>query len=72
MKTLKYIFGLLLISFLITSCDERDFDKPPIVEPEYTGAAANMTISQLKTRFASSSNAVELINDSVAPRRQAS
>ncbi|MFV0469310.1 MAG: DUF5689 domain-containing protein [Dysgonomonas sp.] len=67
MKKLKYIFGLLLISFLITSFDDRDFDKPPIVEPVYTGAAANMTIRQLKTRFASSSIAVDFINDSVAP-----
>ena len=51
MKTLKYFLFLFLISLVVVSCDERDYDMPPISVPKYDGPPANITIKELKERF---------------------
>lgn len=51
MKTLLKIFSLLLITSLMASC-EKDFDRPPLNEPIYTGPAANITVAKLKELYA--------------------
>ena len=51
MNTLKNLFYLIIVSLSIFSCI-REFDGPPIAKPEYNGSA-NMTIAQLKQKYAS-------------------
>jgi hypothetical protein len=51
MKTLLKIFSLLLITSLMVSCD-KDFERPPLNEPTYTGPDANITIAKLKEMYA--------------------
>ena len=50
MKTLRYFFYLLMVSLLVVSCDERDFDTPPMTGPVYNGPGANITIKELKAK----------------------
>ena len=50
MNTLKNLFYLILITISVSSC-LRDYDAPPIAKPEYNGNA-NLTIAQLKQRYA--------------------
>lgn len=55
MKTIR-IFTLLFLSLALvfTACDERDYDVPPFVVPEYEGEA-NITIKELKEKYAGQS-----------------
>ena len=50
MNTIKNLFYLAIITLSISSC-LRDYDAPPIAKPEYNGSA-NMTIAQLRQRYA--------------------
>lgn len=50
MKALKYILQIVLLSLIVSSCS-KDYEEPPLNEPKYTGAPANMTIAQLKTLY---------------------
>lgn len=52
MNTLRKIVYLILISLAIVSCT-RDYDAPPLSEPQYDGKA-NITIANLKKQFPSS------------------
>ncbi|MDD4800547.1 MAG: DUF5689 domain-containing protein [Proteiniphilum sp.] len=54
MKFCSFLLGIILASFLL-SCD-RDFEAPPLTEPVYTGADANITIARLKQLYATVSN----------------
>ena len=55
MKLLRNISLPLIASLALFAC-ERDYDAPLLTEPEYTGPAANITISELRTQtFLSSS-----------------
>lgn len=50
---MKLLYKLLSLSFLlltIVACD-KDYDMPPLNEPKYEGAAANITIAQLKEKY---------------------
>jgi len=51
MKTLRNLLLLLTATLFIASCDEREFDMPPINAPKYDGEA-NTTIQELKNRYA--------------------
>lgn len=51
MKIAHYLFGFVLATAVLLSCD-RDFEAPPLTEPVYTGDGANMTIAKLKTLYA--------------------
>ena len=66
MKLTNIFFGIiggLVASF--TSCD-IDYDAPPLAVPTYTGAAANMTIAQLKTKYATATQEKpDTITDSI-------
>ena len=48
MKLLRNISLPLIASLALFAC-ERDYDAPLLTEPEYTGPAANITISELRT-----------------------
>lgn len=54
---------LLLAFFALTSC-ERDYDAPPLSEPQYNGPAANTTIAQLRTMGASATEDTPYIVES--------
>ena len=51
MKTLQRILYLFLLTLAIVAC-ERDYDMPPLNEPKYEGADANITIAALKKDYA--------------------
>lgn len=51
MNTLTKLVYLAVASLTVASC-VKDFDAPPIAKPEYNGEA-NITIAQLKQRYAS-------------------
>ena len=53
--TQKISSSLVLAAAVLTGC-ERDYDAPPLDEPVYTGAPANITIADLK---ANSKNATQ-------------
>lgn len=53
MKTIKYLFLALLATLSFASCDQNDFDVPPIEKPVYDGPQANITIQALKEKYAS-------------------
>ncbi len=50
MKTYSYIIGVILLAITAWSC-EREFEAPPLFEPEYTGPEANITIAKLKSLY---------------------
>lgn len=50
MKLLRNISLPLIASLALFAC-ERDYDAPLLTEPEYTGPAANITISELRTEM---------------------
>lgn len=50
MKTINKIITLLIFSIIFFSCS-RDFDAPPLLEPQYEGEP-NITIAELKERYA--------------------
>ncbi|MFR9166963.1 MAG: DUF5689 domain-containing protein [Dysgonomonas sp.] len=52
MKTFKYFLYLCMISLLISSCDERDYDAPPVTIPDYPAEKGNVTIKQLYEKYA--------------------
>ncbi|MFD2966333.1 DUF5689 domain-containing protein [Sphingobacterium bambusae] len=51
MNTLKYLFVALCLVLFNTSC-EREYMAPPLNEPRYTGNLDNISILQLKQRYA--------------------
>lgn len=64
MKTINKLFlFILLASLSLVSCNQNDFDTPPIEVPHYTGAPANMTIKELKAAHATAiaGNTADLI-----------
>lgn len=56
----KFSLLLLSASFAFTAC-ERDYDAPPLSEPEYTGPAANTTIAELRELGASATQDVPFV-----------
>lgn len=56
----KFSLLLLSASFAFTAC-ERDYDAPPLSEPEYTGSAANTTIAELRELGASATQDVPFV-----------
>lgn len=42
--------GIILAAAVLTSC-QKEYDAPPLTEPEYTGTAANITIDKLKSLY---------------------
>lgn len=59
MNTLTRFFYLILASLTVASC-VKDFDAPPIAKPEYKGEA-NITIAQLKQRYADATSSNPLL-----------
>lgn len=60
MKLLRNISLSLIASLALFAC-ERDYDAPLLTEPEYTGPAANITISELRTQNAAATTDVPII-----------
>lgn len=60
MKLLRNISLPLIASLALFAC-ERDYDAPLLTEPEYTGLAANITISELRTQNAAATTDVPII-----------
>lgn len=60
MKHLRNISLPLIASLALFAC-ERDYDAPLLTEPEYTGPAANITISELRTQNAAATQDVPII-----------
>lgn len=56
MKMTQKIFSFLVLAAAVLTGCERDYDAPPLDEPVYTGAPANITIADLK---ANSKNATQ-------------
>lgn len=56
----KFSLLLLASSFAFTAC-ERDYDAPPLAEPEYTGPAANLTIAELREQCAAATEDAPII-----------
>lgn len=51
MKILQKVFCLFIASLALASCD-REYTAPPLGEPTYEGAPANITIVALKEKYA--------------------
>lgn len=60
MKLLRNISLPFIASLALFAC-ERDYDAPLLTEPEYTGPAANITISELRTENAAATTDVPII-----------
>lgn len=60
MKLLRNISLPLIASLALFAC-ERDYDAPLLTEPEYTGPAANITISELRTQNAAATEDAPII-----------
>lgn len=60
MKLLRNISLPLIASLALFAC-ERDYDAPLLTEPEYTGPAANITISELRTENAAATDKAPII-----------
>lgn len=60
MKLLRNISLPLIASLALFAC-ERDYDAPLLTEPEYTGPAANITISELRTQNAAATDKAPII-----------
>lgn len=60
MKLLRNISLPLIASLALFAC-ERDYDAPLLTEPEYTGPAANITISELRTENAAATDKASII-----------
>lgn len=60
MKLLRNISLPLIASLALFAC-ERDYDAPLLTEPEYTGPAANITISELRTENAAAADKAPII-----------
>ena len=60
MKLLRNISLPLIASLALFAC-ERDYDAPLLTEPEYTGPAANITISELRTENAAATENTPII-----------
>ena len=60
MKLLRNISLPLIASLALFAC-ERDYDAPLLTEPEYTGPAANITISELRTQNTAATQDVPII-----------
>lgn len=52
MKIYHHLLGFVLLFGLLVSC-EREYNAPPLTEPEYTGTNANITIAKLKSIYKS-------------------
>lgn len=51
MKLYRYLLSIVLLSGLFVSCS-KEYDRPPLTEPEYTEAQPNITIAKLKSLYA--------------------
>lgn len=60
MKLLRNISLPLIASLALFAC-ERDYDAPLLTEPSYTGPAANITISELRTQNAAATEDAPII-----------
>lgn len=60
MKLFRNISLPLIASLALFAC-ERDYDAPLLTEPEYTGPAANITISELRTQNAAATENAPII-----------
>ena len=50
MKRINQIFCLLMLVLGLAAC-EKEYDRPPLTEPEYTGEEANITIAEFREQF---------------------
>ena len=50
MKTYKFLFLSVLMLGLLFSCT-KEYERPPLTEPLYEGAEANITIKKLKEQY---------------------
>lgn len=55
MKTFNSIFRLLILMLTLSAC-VKEYDAPPLNTPVYEGAQANITISELKQKFAAATD----------------
>lgn len=62
MNTLKYLFVAFCLLLLNVSC-EREYTAPPLSEPKYEGNLDNISILQLKQRYASITTPVLIEDD---------
>lgn len=65
MKTIKYLFQLVILSLVVgmtTSC-ARDFDEPPLTEPKYTPTGTAISIEGLKEMYKTVSDPVIIKTD---------
>lgn len=62
MNRFKYLIGLVMLVVAFGSC-EREYDAPPLTEPQYKGADANMTIAQLKAQYTNITDPVAINSD---------
>lgn len=62
MKTIKYLFFAVCLVLLNVSC-EREYMAPPLSEPTYEGPSENISIQQLKARYASITDPVMVEDD---------
>ncbi|MFZ4860940.1 DUF5689 domain-containing protein [Sphingobacterium sp. Mn56C] len=60
----SFILSLLCLGLLIfnSSCD-REYDGPPLTEPKYNGPSANITLADLKKKFADIKTPTEITED---------
>ena len=62
MKMIKYMFYAICLLMLNISC-EREYMAPPLSEPKYEGALDNISIKQLKERYANITDPVLIQDD---------
>ena len=60
MKRINHIFCLLLLGLGLAAC-EKEYDRPPLTEPGYTGEEANITIAQFREQFKDATRDVPIL-----------
>ncbi len=60
MKRINQIFCLLMLVLGLAAC-EKEYDRPPLTEPEYTGEEANITIAQFREQFKDATRDVPIV-----------
>lgn len=60
MKRINQIFCLLMLVLGLAAC-EKEYDRPPLTEPEYTGEEANITIAQFREQFKDATRDVPIL-----------
>lgn len=60
MKRINQIFCLLMLVLGLAAC-EKEYDRPPLTEPGYTGEEANITIAQFREQFKDATRDVPIL-----------